>query len=132
MFLIMAWSIENILAFLTLVITIPTSIIGIYAIIKRWKSRRRRTIGGIVPPRYTISPVQPVELKYLNVVTAGRLNRGRRVGQGWNLVPVPGHRRAQTFHPVVQVQCLADVDSAAGGWPDGVWLCYAYVLSIFL
>jgi hypothetical protein len=113
MLLTMSWSIENILALLTLVVTIPTTMIGIYAIIMRWKSRRRSTIGGMVPPCCRISPMQPVVLKYLNVATAGRLNRGRRVGQGWNLVPVPGHRRAQSFHPDVQLQGLADVDSAA-------------------
>ncbi|KAL4738076.1 hypothetical protein BDV11DRAFT_190254 [Aspergillus similis] len=38
----MNWSTENTLAFITLLITIPTSLIGVWAIIKCWRKHFRR------------------------------------------------------------------------------------------
>ncbi|KAL5043584.1 hypothetical protein BDW71DRAFT_187715 [Aspergillus fruticulosus] len=38
----MVWSTEDTLAFITLLITIPTSLIGVWAIIKRWGKYVRR------------------------------------------------------------------------------------------
>ncbi|KAL6228601.1 hypothetical protein BDW75DRAFT_226626 [Aspergillus navahoensis] len=63
----MPWSVEGIIAFITLIVTIPTCIIAVYTIIKRWRGyrpyyspktpstpRTRRQInsfpGGVAPP----------------------------------------------------------------------------------
>ncbi|KAI9374197.1 hypothetical protein BJX61DRAFT_499537 [Aspergillus egyptiacus] len=69
----MTWSIESILAFLTMLITVPTSILGIWTLVKQWRRGRqlysplRGTPGPHVmptlsgPDRLQLVPAPPLQ-----------------------------------------------------------------------
>ncbi|KAL3444387.1 hypothetical protein BJX65DRAFT_310970 [Aspergillus insuetus] len=76
----MSWSVDDVVSLITLCITIPTFILAIWGLVKRYRRRRRRTMDRSGP---LDEPLLSIDRMSLEPATSTLAGRERDLEMGW-------------------------------------------------